>query len=176
MRTVEDPETQVRPETPSDYEAVGKIVEQALRPNEARLVELIRQSENYVPELALVAEEEREVVGYALFGYVSLKDDQVTRVLALAPMAVAPPHQGKSIGSVLVRAGLERAEARREPVVSVLGHGSYYPRFGFEPARAHGIDPPWEELPDETWMVTLLSGYDPRYQGQVVYAPAFDVT
>jgi putative acetyltransferase len=167
---------EIRAETPSDYEVVGLIVEQALSPNEARLVELIRQSDNYVPELALVAEEERRVVGYALFSYVSLKGDQLRTVLALAPMAVAPPHQGKGIGSVLVRAGLECAEARSEPLVSVLGHATYYPRFGFEPARPHGIEPPWETLPDEVWMVKLLSGYDPQFQGQVVYPPAFDVT
>jgi putative acetyltransferase len=63
----------IRPETPTDYEAVGNTVEEALRPNEARLVELMRQSNNYVDDLALVAQEEREVVGYALFSYVALE-------------------------------------------------------------------------------------------------------
>ena len=146
------------------------------RPNEARLVELIRASEHCVPELALVAEQEGAVVGHVMFSYVTLRGAQEYRVLSLAPAAVAPAWQRRGVGSAVIREGLQRAEARGEPLVIVEGHPAYYPRFGFERARPHGIEPPSPDIPDAAFMVSLLPNYDRRYRGQVVYPPAFDVT
>ena len=166
----------LRPERPADYEAIARVVEAAFgRPNEARLVELIRASEQYVPELALVAEEEGEIVGHVMFSYVTLAGDEERQVLELAPVAVAPERQGDGIGAALIRAGLERAEARGEPLVAVLGHTGYYPRFGFELASRYGIEPPSPELAP-AFFVARLSRYDAGYRGRVVYPPAFDVT
>lgn len=49
----------VRPETSADHEQIRALVTVAMRSNEAELVELIRESENYIPDLALVAEQVR---------------------------------------------------------------------------------------------------------------------
>ncbi len=164
----------VRPESPDDYASIAAVVEAAMRPNEVRLVELIRASERYVPDLALVAEQDGAVVGHAMFSYVTLRGEEEFDVLELAPVAVEPAWQNRGIGSALIREGIERAEVRREPLIAVLGHASYYPRFGFEPARGFGIDPPSSETPDANFMVLRLSGYEERYRGQIAYPPAFD--
>ena len=167
----------VRPERRADHGAVARLVTAAFeRPNEALLVERIRASINYVPELALVAEEEGEVVGHVLLSHVGLRDGRTRTILELAPLAVAPGRQRRGVGSALVRAALERAEDRGEPLVAVLGHAAYYPRFGFEPARRHGIEPPAPRIPDALFMVRRLRAYDERYRGRVMLPPAFDVT
>ncbi|MGH2706900.1 MAG: GNAT family N-acetyltransferase [Actinomycetota bacterium] len=167
----------IRPETSADHEVVGRVVTSAFgHANEARLVELIRDSPHYISELALVAQENGIVVGQALFSYVGLDGDSPMSILGLAPVAVVPSRQGRGIGSALIRAGLDRANARKEPLVVVLGHPGYYPRFGFELASRHGIEPPSRDIPDSAFMVKLLSGYCDRYRGRVVYPPAFDVT
>lgn len=166
----------IRPECPADYDAIAELDTITMRHNEARLVELIRESDNYVPELALVAKIGPEIVGHILFSYVSLDGPTTYRVLALAPMAVAPPHQRSGIGRALIEAGLEKIEGMGEPLVLVLGHGDYYPRFGFERARPLGIEPPWADLPDDVWMVKRLPAYSPVIRGIVRYPPAFDVT
>ena len=58
----------IRPECPVDQSAVRHVHEEAFgRPNEAELVEAIRRSPGFVPELSLVAEEEARVVGHILF-------------------------------------------------------------------------------------------------------------
>jgi len=129
-----------------------------------------------VPDLALVAEENDQVVGHIVFSYATLKDDEEFRVLALAPMAVTPGLQRRGIGGALVEAGLERADDRGEPLVIVVGHPTYYPRFGFEPARRHGIEPPSADFPDDAFMVRRLSGYSERQRGRVVYPAAFGMT
>ena len=131
----------------------------------------------YLPELALVAEIDAEITGHILISYVTLKsDDKKFRVLSLAPLAVTPERQNSGIGSALVGAGLEIADKRGEPLVVVLGHPAYYPRFGFEVASGYGIEPPYDGVPDAAFMVRRLSAYDERYRGRIVYPPAFDVT
>ena len=69
---------------------------------------------------------------------------------------------------------MRRAALTGFPLVSVLGHPEYYPRFGFEPARPLGIDPPFD-VPDEAWMARKLPRYTEEAKGAVRYAQAFDV-
>ncbi len=143
------------------------------------LVELIRESPEYVPELALVARVAGEVAGFVMLSHAELVDDGAEagrrhRVLTLSPLAVAPALQGRGIGSALVRAGLTEAERLGEPLVVLEGSPRYYPRFGFRDSREFGISltlPDW--APPEAGMVCVLSGYDPRMRGRVVYPPAF---
>ena len=162
----------VRREGEADHDHIARLLTEAFAgPAEARLVDLLRASPAYVPELALVAEVDGVVAGHVLFTVVAVGE---IPALALAPMAVRPTHQRTGIGSALVRAGLERAEARPEAAVIVLGHPDYYPRFGFQRARAFGIEPPWPDIPDEAFLVRPLPAYTEACRGVVVYPPAVD--
>jgi putative acetyltransferase len=167
----------IRPERPADSDAIHDVVETAFgRANEAELVRLLRRSDAYVPELALVAEEDDRIVGHIMLSYAELHGNGVARVLSLAPLAVTPHRQRAGIGLALTKAALGAADARNEPLVIVLGHAEYYPRFGFEPARRHGIEPPDDAIPDEVFMVVRLRAYDASIRGKVVYPPAFEQT
>lgn len=143
---------------------------------EPKLVEDIRASAQYVPELALVAEADGIVTGHVMFSYVTLRGEEEWQVLLLSPLAVWPARQRQGIGQALVRAGIERIEARGEPMIVVEGIPAYYPQFGFRRARDYGLEPPSEHVPDAAFMVLPLSRYDARYRGQIVYPPAFDET
>jgi putative acetyltransferase len=163
---------QVRSERASDHDAIRQVNELAFeQPTEADLVDALRDSDAWLPEFSLVAEETGAVVGHALFTAARL--DSGVEVLSLGPMAVLPGHQRSGIGGAMIRAGLERARATEYPLVAVLGHAEYYPRFGFEPASAYGISTPYD-VPDEFWMILPLPAYDPGIRGQIVYPPAFD--
>lgn len=142
---------------------------------EADLVEAIRGSDRFVPELSLVACLGDDVVGHLLLSYVTLQTgDGPEEVLELAPMAVVPDHQSEGIGSALVVAGLDAAEVRDEPLVLVLGHPWFYPRFGFRPASRFGIVPS-RPVPDAAFMVKPLTTYRRALSGRVVYPAAFDL-
>jgi putative acetyltransferase len=162
----------VRTEEPGDRDAVRRANEAAFETaTEADLVDALRADGATVPELCLVAADGDEVVGHICFSRARLDGTDI-EILVLAPMAVLPERQAQGIGGELVREGLRRAEATSFPLVSVLGHADYYPRFGFDPASAYGIVAPFE-VPDENWMAYTLPGYEPGTRGTVMYARAF---
>lgn len=162
----------IRCETPSDYEAIAEVNRQAFKQeNEAYLVEQIRRSERFVPDLALVAELDGAVVGHILLSHIDLVGEATVQVLGLAPLAVQPKLQRQGIGSALVQAGLARADAMGEVIAIVLGHPHFYHRFGFESSVDYGIESPFP-VPEAVFMVKPLKHYQGQ-QGKVVYPPAF---
>jgi putative acetyltransferase len=168
----------IRQENPGDYSGIREINLMAFDTgeNEARLVELIRESEQFVPELSLVAvKDDGEVIGHILFSIIHLVTKQGTvPTLGLAPMAVRPDYQNSGIGSDLVSEGLRTCKALGYYHIFVLGHPNFYPRFGFSPASQFGIDSPFP-VPDEVFMaLELKNGSLSGLQGKIEYPPAFN--
>jgi putative acetyltransferase len=162
----------VRSELPSDRDAVSRVNELAFEGStEAEIVDALRGTEAWLPDLSLVAEDDTVIVGHVLFSLVRL--DTGPELLSLGPMAVLPDRQRAGVGSALVRQGLARARSTKYPLVVVLGHPDYYPRFGFRPARPYGIETTYE-APDEAWMALPLPAYDERVRGTVLYPPAWE--
>ena len=179
----------IRPERPEDIDAISRVTAAAFgRDLEARIVTRTRASDNFVPELSLIAEENGEIVGHVMVSYATLmphpsgwgrepsaseEQPKPRRILILGPISVDPPRQNDGIGGALMRRAIEVADAMGEPAIVLVGHPTYYPRFGFESARALGIEPPSPEIPDAPWMARKLSHYDPSFRGRVVSPPPF---
>jgi putative acetyltransferase len=63
--------------------------------------------------------------------------------------------------------------ARGERIVIVLGHPSYYPRFGFSTEKAALLEAPF---PREAFMaMELVDGGLVGIQGRVIYPPPFGI-
>ena len=144
-------------------------------PGEASLVEGLRQAcSNFV---SLVAKIGCQVVGHILFTPVRIETPAGDCIegMGLGPMAVLPEYQNKGIGSALCKTGLKTIEQRGVSYVVVLGHPSYYPRFGFKPASAYGITCAYQDVPNDAFMMrvfdsAVLSGV----QGVAHYRKEFD--
>lgn len=147
--------SRIRAERAEDVSQVRAVNEAAFgRSTEADLVDTLRLAcEDFV---SLVAEDDT-IVGHILFTPVAIESGERRVVgMGLAPMAVLPARQRQGTGHDLVTRGLEILRDRGCPFVIVLGHPQYYPRFGFEPASAHGLTSQWEDVPDEAFMVLIL--------------------
>lgn len=144
----------IRDEEERDRAAVRDIVAAEFDTGaEADLVDALRDQAE--PIVSLVAEEDGAVVGHALFTPVTLDGDPDAKLMGLAPLAVSPAHQGKGLGSALVREGFERCKALGFGAVVVLGHPEYYTRFGFSPAAPRGLRSEYA-VPDDAFMALEL--------------------
>ena len=165
---------QVRPAFAADFAEVHGVVESAFgREDEAQLVERLRASDGWLPELALVAQTSGEPRG-PIVGFSALSRIRVggRPALALAPVAVAPDWQQKGAGSALVRRGVDRAVHRRERLIVVLGDPRFYGRFGFTAAIPMGIHGPYDEA-GPAFQALVLPGDDPAPRGLAVYPDLF---
>ena len=166
----------IRPERDGDADAIRALNDAAFEgPVEGRIVDELRGSEHWIEGGSLVAEnDDGEIVGHALVSIGELVgfDERVRRIWMLGPIAVAPARQGQGIGSALMKRAIGLAVERAQPVICLLGHASYYPRFGFEPARGIGIEPP-RPWPDASWLALRLPAWDPALRGTAHFAPAF---
>lgn len=144
--------------------------------NEAKLVDLLRDSDTFVPELSLVAEIGNEIVGHILFTKIKIEDDNKNEFesLALAPMAVKPDMQKKGIGGQLIRAGLNKARELNFKSVIVLGHKHYYPKFGFVPTYKWNIKSPFDVPADAFMGIELIDDGLKNMYGTVKYPKEFD--
>ncbi len=170
----------VRTESPDDHLAIADVVRAAFESDdEVELVDRIRASDRYVPELALVAELDGQVVGHVMVSGATLVHATGERpIVMLSPLAVAPAEQRRGIGGGLVREVTSRAGALGEPLVVLEGSPAYSSQFGFVHSVTVGIHidlPEW--APAEAAQVLLLPAYDAgdaTLRGRVVYPPAFD--
>jgi len=169
----------IRRERPADHAAVRAVLAAAFQdpaaphdvPVEVGLVEALRASAEWLPPLSMVAESDGgQVCGYVLCtrGWVDGRP-----ALGLGPLAVAPARQGRGTGAALMHAVLGAADALEEPLVALLGHTGYYPRFGFRPAHELGITPPVEAWASH-FQVRSLYSYEPDLRGVFRYAQPFN--
>ena len=162
----------IRTETPADFDAIRSVHAEAFAPSpvEAKLVDDLRAEGALVADLCVVATEGEAVIGHIAYSRATL--DSGHEILVLAPMGVLPEHQRQGVGTQLIGQSMRRAVLTDFPLVSVLGHPDYYPRFKFEPARPLGIEAPFD-VPDEAWMARRLPRYTPDARGTLHYADAF---
>lgn len=73
----------IRAECPGDHDSITSVVTAAFgSAGEARLVEAIRASTDFLPQLSLVAELEGQIVGHVMISHVMLEDGDVHRKIA----------------------------------------------------------------------------------------------
>jgi putative acetyltransferase len=169
----------VRRELAGDEAAIRSVTAAAFArpgedvPVEAHLVDWLRASPEWMPELSLVAVgPDGDVAGHVLCTRGTVG---VTPVLGLGPLSVHPGRQLRGVGTALMHAVLGAADALGEPLVVLLGSTGYYPRFGFRLAAEYGITPQRPEWA-EHFQVRTLTAYDPTMRGEFAYAEPFDRT
>ncbi len=167
----------IRQEHNKEFHSIYALVKAAFESaehadgNEPDLVNALRKSDSYIPELSLVAEIDGKIVGHIMFTKLKI-GNQVQ--LALAPLSVLPDYQKQGIGTALIQEGHTRARTLGYEYSVVLGSEKYYPRTGYLPAKNYGIFAPFD-VPDENFMACKLSENAPAVCGIVQYAKEFGI-
>ncbi|MEN4762352.1 N-acetyltransferase [Chryseobacterium sp. C39-AII1] len=178
----------LRPEEERDYEKIFQVIEEAFRNvensdhQEHFLVEKLRKSEDFIPELSIVADfvnddtGEEELVGHILFSKVTIENGSESfESLALAPVSVKPEYQNQGIGGHLIAFGHVIAQELGFKSVVLIGHEKYYPKFEYRKASDFGITFPFE-IPDANGMaVELVENGLKNIKGMVKYPKEFGI-
>jgi predicted N-acetyltransferase YhbS len=166
----------IRQEQKEDIDSVYRVVKSAFETmeqasgDEQDLVNRLRKSEAFIPELSLVAECDGKIIGHILFTKMKIGDHPS---LALAPVAVLPEYQNQGVGGKLIVEGHHIARELGYGSVIVVGHPAYYPRFGYKLASQWKITAPFE-VPDEAFMLLeLIEGGLKDVSGVIEYAKEF---
>ncbi len=167
----------IRQENKNDYEEVYNVIKTAFETaehsdgNEQDLVVALRKSDNFIPELSLVAVIDNKIVGYILFTKIKIGKQEE---LALAPLGVLPEYQKQGIGRTLIQEGNKKVKELGYHYSVVLGSDKYYPKFGYVSAKEYGIVAPFD-VPDENFMAIKLNDTDIEIKGIVQYAKEFGI-
>ena len=158
----------IRATTPEDMDAIAALNDAAFGgPDEARITRQLQADGDRLVSLVAVADDDR-LVGHIEFFRILI--DGKPAGAGLGPMSVEPACQRSGVGSYLIRTGLEELDMLGETLVFVLGHETYYPKFGFEADAARPFAAPWS---GPHFMAIRLAPGGPA-SGQLTYPRAFN--
>ncbi len=170
----------IREEKASDYQKIKQVVKNAFlhapmrSGTEHRVVEKIRKESTYNPKYSRVATDRKDIVGHVMLSeaYV-VNGEKRAPIVSLGPVSVIPEKQRQGIGTKLIVDVLEIAKNDGKEAVIVLGHPTYYPKFGFKPASFWGIKLPFDAPDDAFLALELTPGGLEETIGIVEYSAIF---
>ncbi len=156
----------IRRARPEDIGAIIALNDASFgRPDEGRILRGLWDDGDSL--LSLVACDGDDIAGHIEF--FRILTDGNPKGAGLGPMSTRPGLQKQGIGSALIRLGLTALEGAGEHIVFVLGHDTYYPKFGFTAEAAAPFIAPWS---GPHFMAIRLGEAAPA-SGRLTYPAAF---
>ena len=147
----------IRPEKHKDYKSIVSLILRSFQEGTdysdgtdiIALVEEIRDSKYYIPELSFVAELNDMIVGHFLFskfplsptkegGYVNGENSEI---VMLAPVSVNADYFRQGIGTAMLNLGIEKVKELGYKGITVEGNYNFYNRVGFRTSSEYNIFP-----------------------------------
>lgn len=137
----------IRNESKSDYRRVEELTREAFwnlhNPgcNEHYLLHVMRQHEDYIPELDFVAEIDGKIVGNIIYSKAKLVDEKgyEKNILTFGPLSVLPTYQRYGIGKALLIHSFGKALEMGYDTIVIFGHPSNYIARGFKSCKKYNI-------------------------------------
>ena len=147
----------IRPEAHRDYKDIISLILRSFREGTnysdgtdiIALIEEIRDSEYYIPELSFVAELNGRIVGHFLFSKFPLSstpngghlDKEGKNIVMLAPVAVHADYFRQGVGYTMLTKGIEKVRESGYKAITVEGNFRFYNRVGFKTSSEFGVYP-----------------------------------
>ena len=147
----------IRQESHKDYKEIISLVLRSFREGTnysdgtdiIALIEEIRDSKYYIPELSFVAELEGKIVGHFLFSKFPLSstkngnyiDEGKNNLVMLAPVAVHADYFHQGIGSTMITKSIQKVKELGFKGITVEGDYHFYNRIGFKTSSEFQIYP-----------------------------------
>lgn len=176
----------IRPETPKDYKDIISLILRSFKEGTSysdgtdivALIEEIRGSKYYIPELSFVAELDGKIVGHFLFSHFPLSKTpegeyiESNDIVMLAPVSVHADYFHKHVGVTMLTLGIQKVREYGYKGITVEGDFHFYNQVGFKTSSEYHIYPtsgyPMEEPRCMMCQETYEGSLD-GIQGYVVY-------
>lgn len=160
-------------ETPADVIAREMLLDRAMGADRRKKSsEKIRRGRVPAEGLALVARDaDGHVIGTVRLWNVEAGVDSNSRpvdALLLGPLAVDGAHEGKGVGSALMRAAIAESKARGHGAILLVGDAPYYGRFGFVAEKTRHLVMPGPFARERFLALELRAGWLDDAAGMVV--------
>ena len=137
----------IRNEREADYKIVEDITRKAFYnvyvPGcmEHYLVHIMREHEDFIPELDFVIELDGQIVGNIMYTKAKLTDEGGTEkeIVTFGPVSVLPEHQRKGYGKILIEYSLKCAAELGYEAVVIIGSPANYVSSGFQCCRKYNV-------------------------------------
>ena len=163
----------IRPEEHKDYKSIVSLILRSFQEGTdysdgtdiIALVEEIRDSKYYIPELSFVAELDNKVVGHFLFSKFPLSptkegghgDGADSEIVMLAPVSVHADYFHRGIGTAMLRMGIEKVRELGYKGITVEGDYRFYNQVGFRTSSEYNIFLPNSQLSFHRVMYRAIS-------------------
>lgn len=156
----------IRNERESDYKIVEDITRKAFYnvyvPGcmEHYLVHIMREHEDFIPELDFVIEVDGQIVGNIMYTKSKLTDEGGTEkeIVTFGPVSILPKYQRKGYGKMLIEHSLKRAAELGYEAVVIMGSPANYVGSGFQCCRKYNICVEKEKYPAAMLVKELKPG------------------
>lgn len=137
----------IRNERPEDYAAVEELTRKAFYNmympgcTEHYLVHVMREHEDFLPQLDFVAELDGRVIGNIMYTRAWLTDGEGNRkeILTFGPVSILPELQRRGYGKALMEHSFARALELGYDAVVIFGSPANYVSRGFVSCKKHRV-------------------------------------
>ncbi len=137
----------IRNEEAKDHSAVEKLTRKAFYniyiPGcvEHYLVHIMRGHADFIPELDFVVQLDDEIIGSIMYTKARLTDESGNNkpILTFGPLCIAPEHQRKGYGKMLMRHSFEKAVSMGYDTIVIFGAPANYVGSGFKSCKKLNI-------------------------------------
>lgn len=137
----------IRNEKETDYSVVEEITRKAFYniyvpgATEHYLVHIMRQHEDFIPELDFVIELDGRVIGNIMYTKARLIDEAGTEkeILTFGPVSIDPEYQRAGYGKLLLEHSFEQAARLGYDVIVIFGSPMNYVSRGFKSCKKYHV-------------------------------------
>lgn len=137
----------IRKETEKDFRIVENITRNAFWNvnvpgcDEHYLAHIMRDHEDFIPELDLVIELNGKVIGNVMYTGSKLIDElgNIKQILTFGPISIQPEYQRKGYGKALLEHSFKKAAELGFDVIVIFGNPVNYVSRGFKSCKKYNI-------------------------------------
>lgn len=137
----------IRKANPKDYRIVEELIKKTFWNlyvpgcSEHYFAHIVRKSQDYIPELDFVLEEDGKIIGNIIYVKSKLvsEDGIEKEILSFGPFTIHPDYQRKGYGRKLITHSFEEAKKMGYDTVVIWGNPENYVCYGFKNCKRYNI-------------------------------------